>query len=48
MNASAVAAKHGLDEFFVTYGAATQEYTVENTGNETLVLYKLFSPDVNV
>ena len=48
VGASAAAAKHGLDEFFVTYGAATQGYAVENTGNETLVLYKLFGPDVNL
>lgn len=41
-----IAAQHGLDELFIPYPTATEGYLVENTGNDWLIIYKLFGPDV--
>ncbi len=35
------------DEFFVPYNTATSGVTLENTGNENLVILKFFGPDCN-
>lgn len=39
-----VGANHGCDEFFVGYRAATVPHVIRNTGDTTLVVYKLFGP----
>jgi hypothetical protein len=38
---------HGNDELLVTHRRATSPLTVTNTGNEDLVIFKFFGPDIN-
>jgi len=38
---------HTRDEFFVVHEKAVETITVQNTGDEDLVLFKFFGPDVN-
>lgn len=37
-----------MDELLITCQRATQGYIIKNTGEEELVLYKYFGPDINV
>ena len=47
INEVRVSNKHGYDELFINYERAVEGYVVENDGEETLTLYKIFGPDVN-
>lgn len=38
----------GMDEVLVTNEKATQEITIENTGDGELVVFKFFGPDINI
>jgi hypothetical protein len=38
----------GLDELVVTFDAATRDHEVANTGNEDLVVFTFFGPDLHV
>ena len=37
-----------FEELIITHGRATQPITVRNTGNEDLILFKFFGPDINL
>ena len=38
---------HSRDEFFIAYDKATSPAIIENTGDDDLVLFKFFGPDIN-
>jgi len=38
----------GIDEVLVTHRKAAEGFVIENTGQEDLVLFKFFGPDINI
>ncbi|MDL2252463.1 hypothetical protein LJC49_00115 [Ruminococcaceae bacterium OttesenSCG-928-I18] len=48
MKAGAVDLEHCDDELLVTHERALQGYTVKNTGDEEVALYKFFGPDIHM
>jgi len=43
-----VSLQESHDELLITADTAETGYTIENTGDENIVLYKYFGPDINV
>ncbi len=43
-----VSLRKSRDELLITADRAKKGYTIENTGDENIVLYKYFGPDINV
>lgn len=48
MEGQRVTRKSARDELLVTHDKAIEGITIENTGNEDMVIYKFFGPDINV
>jgi hypothetical protein len=42
------AGNFGFDELLVSHAKATQPIVVENTGSESLMIFKFFGPDINL
>ena len=48
MEGQKVTLKAARDELLVTHERAVGGILIENTGNEDMVIYKFFGPDINV
>jgi hypothetical protein len=42
------AGNFGMDELLISHDRANRPFWVENTGDEDLVIFKFFGPDINL
>ncbi|RKX97219.1 MAG: hypothetical protein DRZ90_06980, partial [Spirochaetes bacterium] len=48
MEGQKVSLSSARDELLVTHNKAIEGISIENTGNEDMVIFKFFGPDINV